>query len=73
MRIDVTQNHANLPLEQNLRVSSSPAEACTFCCSCVMLQDPIDGSSAVLVKKWDITSEKQTELQLEASQEALQR
>lgn len=41
--------------------------------SFAVLQDPIGGSPAVLVKKWDITNEKQTELQLEASQEALQR
>lgn len=37
------------------------------------LQDPVDGSPAVLVMKWNITSEKQLELQLEASHEALQR
>lgn len=53
--------------------TSSQAKLCTFSSSCVLLQDPVDGSLAVLVKKWDITSEKQIELQLEASQEALQR
>ncbi len=41
--------------------------------SYVALQDPIGGSPAVLVKKWNITNEKQIEMQLEASQEALQR
>ncbi len=37
------------------------------------VQDPIGGSPAVLVKRWNITNEKQLEMQLEASQEALQR
>ncbi len=37
------------------------------------VQDPIGGSPAVLVTKWNITNEKQLEMQLEASQEALQR
>lgn len=40
-----------------------------LCC----VQDPVGGSPAVLVKRWNITNEKQIELQLEASQEALQR
>ncbi|KAL0049434.1 hypothetical protein WJX82_002295 [Trebouxia sp. C0006] len=37
------------------------------------MSDPIGGSPAVLIKKWNITNEKQLEMQLEASQEALQR
>ncbi len=41
--------------------------------SYVAVQDPIGGSPAVLVKRWNITNEKQLEMQLEASQEALQR
>ena len=41
--------------------------------SYVAVQDPVGGSPAVLVKRWNITNEKQIELQLEASQEALQR
>ena len=38
-----------------------------------VVQDPVGGSPAVLVTRWNITNEKQLEMQLEASQEALQR
>lgn len=37
------------------------------------LQDPVDGSSAVLVKRYNITQQKELELKLAEHQEALQR
>ncbi len=36
------------------------------------LQDPVDASPAVLVKRHNITQQKHTELQLTAHQDALQ-
>ena len=41
--------------------------------SCVLLQDPIDSSPAVLVKKYDITAQKDLELKLSIQQQKLQR
>ena len=38
-----------------------------------MLQDPVDASPAVLVKRYNITEQKHLELQLTAHQDALQR
>ena len=37
------------------------------------LQDPVDGSPAVLVKRYNITHQKELEIQLLNQQEALQR
>ncbi|KAA6423770.1 MAG: hypothetical protein FRX49_06341 [Trebouxia sp. A1-2] len=37
------------------------------------MQDPVDGSPAVLVKRYNITQQKEIEMQLSAQQEALQR
>ena len=45
----------------------------TLCGLYHWLQDPVDGSPAVLVVRSNITQEKQTEQALAASQEALQR
>lgn len=39
----------------------------------VALQDPVDGSAAVLVKRYNITQQKELELKLAEQQEALQR
>ncbi len=39
----------------------------------VLLQDPIDASPAVLVKKYDITAQKDLELKLSIQQQELQR
>lgn len=49
-------------------VQSGP-EQCFAC----RYQDPVDGSPAVLVKRYNITQQKETEMQLSAQQEALQR
>ena len=38
----------------------------------IALQDPVDGSPAVLVKRYNITHQKELELQLLNQQEALQ-
>ena len=38
-----------------------------------LLQDPMDGSPAVLVQRYNITQQKELELQLSLQQEALQR
>ena len=51
-----------------LCVQSGP-EQCFAC----RYQDPVDGSPAVLVKRYNITQQKETEMQLSAQQEALQR
>lgn len=40
---------------------------------CLVVQDPVDASPAVLVKRYNITQQKHIELQLTAHQEALQR
>ena len=46
----------------------------TFCCIlCIALQDPMDTTPAVLVKRYNITEQKHLELQLTAHQDALQR
>lgn len=37
------------------------------------MQDPVDGSAAVLVQRYNITEQKELELQLFLQQEALQR
>lgn len=37
------------------------------------MQDPVDASPAVLVKRYNITEQKYLELQLTAHQDALQR
>ena len=37
------------------------------------LQDPVDGSPAVLVRRYNITQQKELEIQLLNQQEALQR
>ena len=37
------------------------------------MQDPMDGSPAVLVQRYNITQQKELELQLSLQQEALQR
>lgn len=37
------------------------------------VQDPVDGSPAVLVKRYNITQQKELELKLAEQQEALQR
>ena len=42
----------------------------TCCRTC---QDPVDGSPAVLVKRYNITQQKEMEIQLSMQQEALQR
>jgi len=39
----------------------------------LMLQDPVDKKPAVLVQRYNITQQKQLELQLNLQQEALQR
>ncbi len=39
----------------------------------VLLQDPINASPAVLVKKYDITAQKDLELKLSIQQQELQR
>ena len=39
----------------------------------VGVQDPVDGGPAVLVQRYNITQQKQLELQLSLQQEALQR
>lgn len=39
----------------------------------IALQDPVDGSPAVLVKRYNITHQKELEIQLLNQQEALQR
>ena len=39
----------------------------------VGVQDPVDGGAAVLVQRYNITQQKQLELQLSLQQEALQR
>ena len=39
----------------------------------MMNQDPVNGSPAVLVKRYNITQQKETEMQLSMQQEALQR
>ena len=41
--------------------------------ACLVLQDPVCGDAAVLVKRYNITQQKETELQLAAQQEILQR
>ncbi len=44
------------------------------CCKqSLMLQDPVDKKPAVLVQRYNITQQKQLELQLHLQQEALQR
>jgi len=37
------------------------------------LQDPVDSSPAVLVKRYNVTQQKELELQLSCQQEALQK
>ena len=37
------------------------------------MQDPVSGSAAVLVKKYNITEQKELELKLAQQQEALQK
>ena len=39
----------------------------------VAVQDPVDGSPAVLVQRYNITQQKQLELKLSLQQEVLQR
>ena len=50
---------------------------CIMSCCTVLsrtsVHDPVDGSPAVLMKKRNITKEKQAEMQLEERDEALQR
>ena len=41
--------------------------------STLWVQDPVDASPAVLVKRYNITQQKHLELQLTAHQDALQR
>lgn len=69
------------------RGTLSPYGRCTDCLhacrSCVkstccrlmwlVMQDPVDSSPAVLVKRYNVTQQKELELQLSDQQEALQR
>ena len=45
----------------------------SFRVSLTPMQDPVDGSAAVLVQRYNITEQKELELQLSLQQEALQR
>ncbi len=46
---------------------------CLLNAGIAMAQDPVDGLPAVLVQRYNITQQKQLELQLSLQQEALQR
>ena len=62
----------NLMLQAQF-VCCSPTLDLKWCKQDVMLQDPVDKKPAVLVQRYNITQQKQLELQLHLQQEALQR